>query len=75
MFLELVLDSSILESQKHRIIQLDGTLKPPAMGRAATPKIRLPRTPSMALGTSRDGTPVALWAVCARASLPSGFSS
>jgi len=72
MFLELVLDSSILESQKHRIIQLDGTLKPPAMGRAATHQIRLPRTSSsLALNTSRDGAPQLLWATCSRASPPS----
>ena len=47
---------------------LEGTLKtiqfqPPAMGRIATHQIRLPRAPSsLALSTSKDGAPTALWA-------------
>ena len=53
-----------------RIIELglEGTLKPTSsqsfvMGRAATHQTRLPSAPSnLALSTSRDGSPTALWA-------------
>jgi len=56
---------------------LEGTLKPTqlqpsALGRAAPHQLRLPRAPSNpALSLSRDGAPTALWAACAKASLPS----
>ena len=59
---------------------LEGTLKPtqpqpPAMGRAATQQLRLPRAPSsLALNASRDGAPTASLGSCARASPPSEYS-
>jgi len=57
------------EGCPYRIVErlgLERTLKPTqlqprAMGRAAPHQLRLPRTPSMALSTSRDGHPQ-LWA-------------
>jgi len=61
----------------HKIIEWlgwEGTAKitqfqPPAMGRAVTHQLRLPRAPSnLALGTSRDGSSTVLWAPCASAS-------
>jgi len=53
---------------------LEGTFKvirfqPPAMGRAATHQLRLPRAPSiLALNTSRNGAPTAALGSCASTS-------
>ena len=55
-------------------LRLEGTLKPiqfqpPAVGRAATQQLRLPRAPSnLALSTSRGGTPTASLGSFARGS-------
>ena len=40
--------------------------QPPAMGRAATHLMSLPRAPAnLALNAYRDGAPTAIWAACA----------
>ena len=72
--------TSLVKCHHHRITEwfgLEGILKPtqfqpPAMGRAATHQLRLPRAPSnLALSASRDGAPQLVWAACATALLPS----
>ena len=66
---------SVLSDPSHRMPWVERDLKDhqvptPCCGLVATHQIRLPRAPSMVLGTCRDGTPTALGS-SARASPPS----
>ena len=51
------------------MVELEGTPQPYSHHGLDAPKLRLPRAPSMALGTSRDGAPTALGS-SAKATLP-----